>query len=173
MDAGLPFIRSSRKAQLFIIRHEDHRSGGWRERPVLVLDGLAVAALRPAPGIDLPFPNFTGPASATGLYFSRAVKSILKRGSSFDAKNLTREYLLPLQASVYGANAQHLSAWPAYFGRSSVLFGRTVDVACGSARFLSGSGLIETGRFLRSHILSYRGLKELMSIPCGLRQPQA
>jgi electron transfer flavoprotein-quinone oxidoreductase len=38
------------------------RSGGWRERPVLVEDGLAVGGASAGLGIDLPFPNFTGPA---------------------------------------------------------------------------------------------------------------
>ena len=161
---GLPYIKSlTEGAALSSYGTKIIRSGGWRERPVLVEDGLVVGGASAGLGIDLPFPNFTGPASATGLYFGRAVKSILRRGSSCDAKNLTREYLHPLQASVYGANARHLSAWPAYFGRSSVLFGRTVDVACGSAHFLSGNSLVETGRFLRSHILSYRGVKELVA----------
>ena len=161
---GLPYIKElTEGAALSSYGTKIIRSGGWRERPVLVEDGLAVGGASAGLGIDLPFPNFTGPASATGLYFGRAVKNILKRGSFCDAKNLTREYLHPLQASVYGANARHLSAWPSYFGRSSVLFGRTVDVACGSAHFLSGKSFIETGRFLRSHILSYRGLKELVT----------
>jgi len=161
---GLPYIKElTEGAALTSYGTKIIRSGGWRERPLLVEDGLVVGGASAGLGIDLPFPNFTGPASATGLYFGRAVKSILKRGSPFDSKNLTREYLVPLQASVYGDNARHLSAWPAYFGRSSVLFGRTVDAACGSIHFLSGKSLIETGRFLRSHILSYRGLKELVT----------
>ncbi len=139
------------------------RSGGWRERPVLVEDGLAVGGASTGLGVDIPFPNFTGPASATGLFFARAVKNILKRGSSFEAKQLAREYLGPLGESVYGRNAHYLSRWPSYFGRSRVLFGRTVDAACGSAHFLSTHGIIETGRFLRSHILSVRGVKEIAS----------
>ena len=137
------------------------RSGGWRERPVLVEDGLAVGGASAGLGIDIPFPNFTGPASATGLIFARAVRSLLEHGHSLDRKNLTRAYLEPLQASVHGRNARHLSRWPGYFGRSSVLFGRTADVACGTARFLSTGNLLQTGRFLRSHLLSPRGLREL------------
>jgi hypothetical protein len=38
-----------------------------------------------------------------------------------------------------------------------------VDLACGTARFLSSHGVIETGRFLGSHILSFRGLRESLS----------
>ncbi|HEX9019868.1 MAG TPA: FAD-dependent oxidoreductase, partial [Nitrospirota bacterium] len=139
------------------------RSGGWRERPVLVEDGLVVGGASAGLGVDIPFPNFTGPASATGLYFARAARNILKRGRTPDAKNLAKEYVGPLRESVYGKNAQYLSAWPGYFGRSKVLFGRTVDMACGTARFLSSGSLIETGRFLRGHILSFRGSREIVT----------
>jgi hypothetical protein len=139
------------------------RSGGWRERPMLAEDGLAVGGASAGLGVDIPFPNFTGPASATGLYFGRAVKGLLNDGRSLDRKNLTRAYLDPLLASAYGRNARYLSEWPGYFGRSRVLFGRTVDLACGTARFLSGGSVVETGRFLRSHLLSFRGMRELLT----------
>ena len=138
------------------------RSGGWRERPVLVEDGLVVGGASAGLGIDIPFPNFTGPASATGLYFSRAVKNILKRGGSPDAKNLTREYLTPLRESVYGKNAGYLSRWPGYFGRSKVLFGGTTDIACGLPHFLVQASLADAGRFLRAH-LTPRALRELIA----------
>ena len=158
---GLPAISDLAKdATLSAYGTKIIRSGGWRERPILVEDGLAVGGASAGLGIDIPFPNFTGPAAATGLYFARAVKSLLKEGHGLDAKNLTRAYLAPLKASVYGRNSQHLSAWPGYFGRSSVLFGRTADILCGSAHFLSSNGLVETGRFLRAHLLSFRALKE-------------
>jgi electron transfer flavoprotein-quinone oxidoreductase len=137
------------------------RSGGWRERPLLVEDGLAVGGASAGLGIDIPFPNFTGPASATGLFFARAVRGLLQEGRSLDRTNLTRAYLDPLLSSVHGRNARHLSRWPGYFGRSRVLFGRTVNAACGTARFLSTGGLIDTGRFLRNELFSPRGLREL------------
>ncbi|MDH4163579.1 MAG: acyl-CoA dehydrogenase family protein [Nitrospirota bacterium] len=138
------------------------RSGGWRERPVLVEDGLCVGGAATGLGIDIPFPNFTGPAAASGLYFARAVKALLKDGRSFDKRNLDNAYLRPLQASVYGRNAKYLSRWPSYFSRSSVLFGRTADMACGTARFLSAGNFTDTARFLRGHILSLRGQREII-----------
>ena len=137
------------------------RSGGWRERPVLVGDGLAVGGASAGLGIDLPFPNFTGPASASGLFFARAVKALLRDGRSLDARNLAEAYVEPLRGSVYGRNARHLSRWPGYFGRSTVLFGRTADVVCGAPRFLSDGGMLQAGRFLRRHLLSVRGVREL------------
>ncbi len=160
---GLPYIKELiRGATLSAYGTKIIRSGGWHERPLLAQDGVAVGGAATGLGIDLPFPNFTGPAAASGLYFARAVRNILKRGSSFDAMQLTREYLNPLQQSAYGQNAQYLSRWPAYFGRSRVLFGRTVDMACGTARFLSTGRLADTGRFLRGHILSPKGLREFL-----------
>ncbi len=161
---GLPYIKElAGSAELSAYGAKLIRSGGWTERPVLVEDGLAVGGAPVGLGIDFPFPNFTGPASATGLYFARAVKAILGRGRTPDAKNLEQEYLAPLQASAYGKNARYLSTWPKYFGGSSALFGRTVDIVCGSAHFLSSGSYIQTGRFLRNHLLSWRGLRESIS----------
>jgi electron transfer flavoprotein-quinone oxidoreductase len=158
---GLPYIKElTDGAALSAYGTKIIRSGGWRERPKLIEDGLVVGGASVGLGVDIPFPNFTGPASATGLYFARAAKAILLQGRTPDEKNLTKEYLIPLRESVSGKNAEYLSRWPHYFGKSKVLFGRTVDMACGTAHFLSNGSLIETGRFLRSHILSFRGLKE-------------
>jgi electron transfer flavoprotein-quinone oxidoreductase len=161
---GLPYIKElTEGAALSAYGTKIIRSGGWRERPKLIEDGLVVGGASAGLGVDLPFPNFTGPASATGLYFARAARALLLSGRTPDEKNLTKEYLAPLRESVYGKNAQYLSRWPHYFGRSKVLFGRSVDMACGTAHFLSKGSRIETGRFLRNHILSFRGLKETIT----------
>ncbi len=158
---GLPYIKELTKgASLSAYGTKIIRSGGWHERPVLIEDGLAVGGASVGLGVDIPFPNFTGPASATGLYFARAAQAILVHGRTPDAKNLTKEYLSPLLKSVYGQNAEYLSQWPGYFGKSKVLFARTIDIACGTAHFLASGSFKETGRFLRSHILSFRGLRE-------------
>ncbi|MGE5808727.1 MAG: FAD-dependent oxidoreductase, partial [Nitrospirota bacterium] len=158
---GLPFIRElAADAKLSAYGTKIVRGGGWSERPVLVEDGLAVGGASTGLGVDIPFPNFTGPASATGLLFARAAKAILGSGRVPDAKNLAKEYLAPLEESVYGKNAEYLSRWPQYFGKSSVLFGRFTDKACGIAHFLSSGGYVETGRFLNNHIISYRKAKE-------------
>jgi electron transfer flavoprotein-quinone oxidoreductase len=158
---GLPYLRElTEGALLSAYGTKIIRSGGWRERPVLVQNGLAVGGASTGLGVDIPFPNFTGPASATGLYFARAVKNIFNQGGTFDTKTLNREYLEPLLGSVHGENARYLSAWPGYFGKSHVLFSRSVDLACGGVHFLSKKDFVETGRFLRSHILSVRGIKE-------------
>lgn len=139
------------------------RSGGWRERPVLVEDGLAVGGASAGLGIDLPFPNFTGPASATGLYFSRGVKTLLQQGKPLTAKHLAEAYLAPLQESVYGRNARYLSRWPKYFSTSRVLFGGTADLICGTSRFIGSGSIVDTGRFLRGQLFSPRAVKDTLS----------
>ena len=159
---GLPFIGDLIEgATLSAYGTKIIRSGGWHERPLLVQDGFAVGGASANLGIDIPFPNFTGPSSATGLFFTRAVKNILKRGGSFDERELAGEYIEPLRESACGRNAEHLSRWPAYFGSSRVLFGRTLDTVCGTMHFLSTNDHVETGRFLRSNILSLKGLREI------------
>jgi flavin-dependent dehydrogenase len=98
---GLPAISDLAKdATLSAYGTKIIRSGGWREQPVLVEDGMAVGGASAGLGIDIPFPNFTGPAAATGLYFARAVKGLLKDGHDLDAKNLSRAYLAPLRTAL-------------------------------------------------------------------------
>ncbi|HXY55416.1 MAG TPA: FAD-binding protein [Nitrospirota bacterium] len=158
---GLPYIKElAEGATLSAYGTKIIRSGGWNESPVLIEDGLAVGGASVGLGVDIPFPNYTGPASATGLYFARAARAILLHGRAPEAKNLAKEYLAPLCKSVYGENAEYLSAWPSYFSESKALFGRTADMACGAVHFLASGSVRKTGRFLRSHILSFRGLKE-------------
>lgn len=161
---GLPYISElTSGARLMAYGAKIIRSGGWKEHPILTQNGLAVGGASAGLGVDIPYPNFTGPAAATGLYFGRAVKTLLKDGRPFDAKGLSEAYAEPLMHSVYGRNARHLADWPGYFGRSSVLFGRTADILCGGARFLSTGSTDQAARFFRSHILSLRGLKELLT----------
>ncbi|MHB8843939.1 MAG: acyl-CoA dehydrogenase family protein [Nitrospirota bacterium] len=161
---GLPSVRDlTSDAALSAYGTKIIRSGGWRERPVLVEDGLAVGGASAGLGIDLPFPNFTGPASATGLYFARGVKALLGQGKPLTAVNLAESYLAPLQESVYGRNANYLSRWPKYFSTSRVLFGGTADLLCGTARFAADGSIVETGRFLRGQLFSPRAMKDTIS----------
>jgi electron transfer flavoprotein-quinone oxidoreductase len=140
------------------------RSGGLKEQPVLVEDGLAVGGAATGLGIDLPYPNFTGPASASGLIFARAVRGLLSDGQAITANRLRQSYLEPLKTSVYGRNAELLSAWPDYLENSRTFFGRSTDLVCGLTHFLSEprAPLRQTARFLRGH-LTIRALRELFN----------
>ncbi|HEV3115662.1 MAG TPA: hypothetical protein VGY58_01335, partial [Gemmataceae bacterium] len=109
------------------------RSGGARDIPNLIDEGLAIGGAASAIGIDFPFPNFTGPATAMGLLISRAARKIRAEGQAFTRENLHRHYLKPLQESHYWKDVQFLRNWPGYVKRTSVFFGRNLDVILGSA----------------------------------------
>src|SRR5262249_40237908 len=59
------------------------RGGGFKDIPNLVDEGLAVGGAASAIGIDFPYPNFTGPATAMGLLLTRAACAIRAEGGRF------------------------------------------------------------------------------------------
>src|SRR5579884_2147064 len=72
------------------------RTGGMRDVPYLIEDGLAVGGAVAGLGIDFPVLNLTGPATATGLLLSRAAARIRAERRDFDRDSLARYYLEPL-----------------------------------------------------------------------------
>src|SRR5947209_11023372 len=56
------------------------RGGGAKDIPTLIDDGLAVGGAASAVGIDFPYPNFTGPATAMGLLIAQAAVRIRSSG---------------------------------------------------------------------------------------------
>ena len=130
------------------------RGGGLREVPRIVDDGLAIGGAASGIGLDFPYPNFTGPATAMGLYFARAVQAIAaenggprSRGgggggldpaaSPYTAAALQRTYLKELHASHYYRNVEYLKDWPGYVERTQMFFERQLDVINNSAFVLS------------------------------------
>jgi electron transfer flavoprotein-quinone oxidoreductase len=160
--AGLPGIAEAiQGATLSAFGTKLIRTGGITQSPILVEDGLAVGGAATGLGIDVPYPNFTGPASATGLCFARAVRDLAATGRAPTARNLTTAYLERLRRTRYWQDAQHLSAWPAYMEETDVLFGTAVDLGCGAARYLTAPGSPwgrwwRLGRFLRDHVAPAR-----------------
>ena len=65
--------------------------------PNLIDDGLAIGGAASAIGIDFPYPNFTGPATAMGLLIAQAARKIRDEGGTFTRDELQRHYLEPLQ----------------------------------------------------------------------------
>lgn len=133
------------------------RTGGVTQSPILVENGLAVGGSACGLGIDVPYPNFTGPASATGLCFARAFTELASTGQSPTSRNLTRAYLERLRATRYWADAQYLSKWPDYLEKTDTLFGMGVDITCGTLRYLTAPAPIWKrtwllGRFLRDYL---------------------
>jgi alkylation response protein AidB-like acyl-CoA dehydrogenase/flavin-dependent dehydrogenase/electron transfer flavoprotein alpha/beta subunit/ferredoxin-like protein FixX len=109
------------------------RGGGLRDVPNLIDDGLAIGGAASAIGIDFPYPNFTGPATAMGLLLVQAARSIRSEGGGFSRDALRRHYLEPLQRTHYWQDVDFLRHWPAYVKRTSVFFGSNIDLALGSA----------------------------------------
>jgi alkylation response protein AidB-like acyl-CoA dehydrogenase/flavin-dependent dehydrogenase/ferredoxin-like protein FixX len=109
------------------------RGGGARDIPRLIDAGLAIGGAASAIGVDFPYPNFTGPATAMGLLLVRAARRIRDEKTGFTPDALRRHYLEPLQRTHYWEDVEFLRRWPGYVKRTSVFFGRNLDLALGSA----------------------------------------
>src|SRR5438876_731733 len=96
------------------------RGGGAREIPHLIDDGLAIGGAASAVGVDFPYPNFTGPASAMGLLLAQAAARIRAEGGGFTQDALRRHYLEPLQQTHYWRDVDFLRRWPGYVKRTQV-----------------------------------------------------
>ncbi len=109
------------------------RTGGMRDVPYLIEDGLAVGGAVAGLGIDFPVLNLIGPATATGLLLSRAAARIRAEGRDFDRDSLARHYLEPLQQTRYWRDMEYVQRWPGYLERTHVLFGHGLDLLLDSA----------------------------------------
>jgi electron transfer flavoprotein-quinone oxidoreductase len=109
------------------------RGGGAKDIPTLIDDGLAIGGAASAIGVDFPYPNFTGPATAMGLLLTRAAVQIRESGGHFSRDNLRRHYLEPLQQTHYWEDVEFLRRWPGYVKKTRTFFGQNLDLALGSA----------------------------------------
>src|SRR5438445_2577951 len=109
------------------------RGGGARDIPRLTDHGLAIGGAASAIGVDFPYPNFTGPATAMGLLLTQAAVRIRAEGSGFTPDALRRHYLEPLQQTHYWRDVEFLRRWPGYVKRTQVFFDRNIDLALGTA----------------------------------------
>jgi electron transfer flavoprotein-quinone oxidoreductase len=109
------------------------RGGGVKDIPTLIDDGLAVGGAASAIGIDFPYPNFTGPATAMGWRIAQAASRIRAEDGRFTREDLRRHYLEPLQQTHYWQDVEFLRRWPGYVKRTRHFFGRNLDLTLGSA----------------------------------------
>jgi alkylation response protein AidB-like acyl-CoA dehydrogenase/flavin-dependent dehydrogenase/electron transfer flavoprotein alpha subunit/electron transfer flavoprotein alpha/beta subunit/ferredoxin-like protein FixX len=109
------------------------RGGGAKDIPHLIDEGLAIGGAASAIGVDFPYPNFTGPATAMGLILTQAACKIRATGGGFTRENLRRYYLEPLERTHYWQDVEFLRRWPGYVKRTQVFFGRNLDLALGTA----------------------------------------
>ncbi|MDP7033075.1 MAG: acyl-CoA dehydrogenase family protein, partial [Planctomycetota bacterium] len=141
------------------------RGGGFHEIPQMVDNGLAIGGAASGIGIDFPYPNFTGPATAMGLVFARAFDQIRSRGASFSRSDLETNYLQPVRQTHYHRNVEFLSEWPGYVERTTFFFDTQIDLICQAAEVLTDPKRSSLGRwwefvrFLR-HELPFSSWKE-------------
>jgi electron transfer flavoprotein-quinone oxidoreductase len=117
------------------------RGGGFRELPQLVDNGLAIGGAATGIGLDFPYPNFTGPATAMGHLFAHAVLEIRTTDKSFSRARLEELYERPLRHTHYFKNVEFLEKWPHYVEHTRVFFGRAADLATGSLYIASNASL--------------------------------
>jgi alkylation response protein AidB-like acyl-CoA dehydrogenase/flavin-dependent dehydrogenase/electron transfer flavoprotein alpha subunit/ferredoxin-like protein FixX len=109
------------------------RGGGAKDIPNLIDEGLAIGGAASAIGVDFPYPNFTGPATAMGLLITRAACHIRAEGGRFTVDALRRHYLEPLERTHYWQDVEFLRRWPGYVKRTQVFFDRNLDLLLGTA----------------------------------------
>lgn len=123
------------------------RGGGFRELPQLVDNGLAIGGAATGIGLDFPYPNFTGPATAMGRLFANAVKQIRAGDKNFSRERLEQLYEQPLRQTHYFKNVEFLEKWPHYVEHTRVFFSRFVDLKTG-ALYVAGNPSLHAGQKL-------------------------
>jgi flavin-dependent dehydrogenase/ferredoxin-like protein FixX len=109
------------------------RTGGLRDVPYLIEDGLAVGGAAAGLGTDFPVLNLTGPAIQTAVLLSRAAAQVRAEGRSFGRDALAHYYLGPLQQTRFWRDMEFVQHWPGYLERAHVLFGHGLDLLLDSA----------------------------------------
>ena len=126
---------ADRRRSAFLVRHEDHQERRMARAPRAgrgrAGGGRRFRRSRHRP----PVPELHGPGLGHRALFRPRRKKYFQARELPAIARTSRANISFRSRRASTARMPHLSAWPAYFGRSSVLFGRTVDVACGSLTF--------------------------------------
>jgi electron transfer flavoprotein-quinone oxidoreductase len=109
------------------------RSGGLAEMPRLVADGVVVGGAATGIGVDFPYPNFTGPATAMGRIFADAVLKLQSEGAEPRSGQLEELYVQPLKETSYYKDVDYLRDWPGFIEHTDALFSRQIDLLNGSS----------------------------------------
>ncbi len=111
------------------------RSGGLSEGASCAHDGLAIGGALLGLGQEFPYPNFMGPAAATGVAFADAVLELRAR-QDYSAAALSEAYGGRLARGTDYQNAQFSRAWPKALHETSLMFDHLPELvgALGSSR---------------------------------------
>ena len=97
------------------------RSGGLGEGAHCAYDGLAIGGALLGLGQEFPYPNFMGPAAASGVAFAEAVLALRGR-KDYSAAALSEAYGERLLRSIDYQNAQFSRAWPKALHATQLMF---------------------------------------------------
>ena len=122
-------------------------ANGFKNLSQFCDDGLAIGGACTGFGLDFPYPNFTGPASFTGLCLGRAVKAIKESGASFDRQSLEKHYVSAIKSSSYYNDMKTTSDWGSYIAKTKVFFSQFVDLSLNCQHpFFEGKGFFTAFR---------------------------
>ena len=110
-------------------------------------EGLAIGGACTGIGIDFPYPNYTGPATFTGLCLGRAVKAIKADGAGFSKENLEKHYSSQIKASHYYQDMKITKNWGEYIKSTKSFFSLFCDMKLDCAHpFFEGNGFFSSFR---------------------------
>ena len=118
-------------------------ANGYKHLADFCDNGLAIGGACTGIGMDFPYPNYTGPASFTGLCLGKAVKEIKAKGKSFSKENLREHYEGKIRSSQYYKDMEVTQDWADYIASTQAFFGLFTDLQmdCSHPFFEKGKGL--------------------------------
>ena len=109
--------------------------------------GLAIGGACTGIGLDFPYPNYTGPASFTGLCLGKAVKAIKENDSDFSQENLEKYYTSAIKGSSYYQDMKVTKNWGNYISSTKSFFSLFCDMNMDCAHpFFEGKGFFSSFR---------------------------
>ncbi|NQZ57411.1 MAG: FAD-binding protein, partial [Lentisphaeraceae bacterium] len=142
-------------------------ANGYKNLSQLCDNGLAIGGTCTGIGLDFPYPNYTGPASFTGLCLGKAVKAIKESNGDFSRENLEEYYVKAIKESQYFQDLKTTQNWADYIGKTDNFFSLLPDVKLDIAHpfFENKSFLTATRDACRSFFYHSRGgkLKKLIA----------
>lgn len=120
-------------------------ANGYKNLSQFADNGLAIGGACTGIGLDFPYPNYTGPASFTGLCLGRAVKAIKENDLEFTKENLEKYYTSSIQSSHYYQDMKTTRNWGEYIKSTKSFFSLFCDMKMDCAHpFFEGKGFFSS-----------------------------
>ena len=122
-------------------------ANGYKHLSQFSDNGLAIGGACTGIGLDFPYPNYTGPASFTGLCLGKAVKAIKESGGDFSKDNLEMHYTASIKNSHYFKDMKTTQSWGEYIKSTKSFFSLFCDMKMDCAHpFFEGKGFFSSFR---------------------------